>query len=160
MARGVGDANRNTMVEHPRSTCVLAGLGTAGVPGAREAFLILGFVLGALFFGIGLLSDLRSVLAPKGGIGMFFGTFNPFHNTHLDDAGAVMRWKNASSDKVIIHPTLIPRLHADAFRKGQIRVGRLRRTASRSTRRRTRPIPTSTTFRPATCSCRPRHARR
>ena len=28
-------------------------------------------------------------------------------------------------DKVIIHPTLIPRIHADAFRKGQIRVARL-----------------------------------
>ena len=28
-------------------------------------------------------------------------------------------------DKIIIHPTLIPRLHADAFRKGEIRVGRL-----------------------------------
>ena len=56
---------------------VLAGLGTAGVPFAREAFLVLGFGLGALFFGIGLLSDLRSVLAPKGGVGLFFGTFNP-----------------------------------------------------------------------------------
>jgi hypothetical protein len=28
-------------------------------------------------------------------------------------------------DKVIVHPTLIPRLHADALRKGQIRVARL-----------------------------------
>ena len=28
-------------------------------------------------------------------------------------------------EKVIIHPTLIPRLHAEAFRKGQLRVGRL-----------------------------------
>ena len=29
-------------------------------------------------------------------------------------------------DHIIIHPTLIPRLHADAFRKGEIRVGRVR----------------------------------
>ena len=29
-------------------------------------------------------------------------------------------------DNIIIHPTLIPRLHAEAFRKGEIRVGRLR----------------------------------
>jgi hypothetical protein len=30
-----------------------------------------------------------------------------------------------SLEKVIIHPTLIPRLHAEAFRKGEIKVGRL-----------------------------------
>ena len=81
-----------------RSTLVLAALGTAGVPGAREAFLVSGFVLGALFFGVGLLSDFRSVAAPKGGIGLFFGTFNPFHNTHL----AIMQsraWRNAASTR-------------------------------------------------------------
>ena len=29
-------------------------------------------------------------------------------------------------DKVIIHPVLIPKLHVDAFRKGEIRVGHLK----------------------------------
>jgi len=122
VARGIGDANRNTLVALVVNT-TLAGLGTAGIPGAREAFLILGFLLGALFFGVGLLSDIRSVIAPKGGIGLFLGTFNPFHNTHL----AILRqaMEDRRLDKIIIHPTLIPKLHADAFRKGEIRVGRL-----------------------------------
>jgi nicotinic acid mononucleotide adenylyltransferase len=122
VARGIGDANRNTLVGL-LANIILAALGTAGIPGAREAFLIFGFVLGALFFGIGLLSDIRSVAAPKGGIGMFFGTFNPFHNSHL----AILRqaMEDRKLDKIIIHPTLIPKLHADAFRKGEIRVGRL-----------------------------------
>jgi nicotinic acid mononucleotide adenylyltransferase len=122
VARGIGDANRNTLVALVVNT-TLAGLGTAGIPGAREAFLILGFLLGALFFGVGLLSDIRSVIAPKGGIGIFLGTFNPFHNTHL----AILReaMEGRGLDKIIIHPTLIPKLHADAFRKGEIRVGRL-----------------------------------
>ena len=64
------------------------------------------------------------MVAPKGGIGLFFGTFNPFHNTHL----AILRraMEERRLDKIIIHPTLIPRLHADAFRKGEIRVGRLK----------------------------------
>ena len=53
VARGIGDANRNTIVSIVFNM-VLAGLGTAGVPGAREAFLVLGFGLGALFFGVGL----------------------------------------------------------------------------------------------------------
>jgi nicotinic acid mononucleotide adenylyltransferase len=122
VARGIGDANRNTLVGL-LVNIILAALGTAGIPGAREVFLIFGFVLGALFFGIGLLSDIRSVAAPKGGIGMFFGTFNPFHNSHL----AILRqaMEDRKLDKIIIHPTLIPKLHADAFRKGEIRVGRL-----------------------------------
>jgi len=122
VARGIGDANRNTLVGL-LVNIILAALGTAGIPGAREAFLIFGFVLGGLFFGVGLLSDIRSVIAPKGGIGIFLGTFNPFHNTHV----ALLRqaMEDRKLDKIIIHPTLIPKLHADAFRKGEIRVGRL-----------------------------------
>ena len=123
VARGVGDANRNTLVGL-LVNIMLAALGTAGIPGAREAFLVFGFVLGALFFGVGLLSDIRSVAAPKGGVGMFFGTFNPFHNSHLEILRRAM--DDRKLDRIIIHPTLIPRLHADAFRKGEIRVVRLK----------------------------------
>jgi nicotinic acid mononucleotide adenylyltransferase len=122
VARGIGDANRNTIVSIVFNM-TLAGLGTAGIPGAREAFLVLGFALGALFFGIGLLSDLRSVMAPKGGVGLFLGTFNPFHNSHLMILRRAIEERQL--DHIIIHPTLIPRLHADAFRKGELRVGRL-----------------------------------
>jgi hypothetical protein len=122
VARGIGDANRNTLIGL-LVNIVLAALGTAGILGAREVFLLFGFVLGALFFGVGLLSDIRSVVAPKGGIGLFFGTFNPFHNSHLAILQRAM--EDRRLDKIIIHPTLIPRLHAEAFRKGEIRVGRL-----------------------------------
>jgi len=122
VARGIGDANRNVLAGLSVNI-VLASFGTAGVPVAREAFLILGFGFGTVLFGIGLLSDLRSVMAPKGGIGLYFGTFNPFHNTHL----ALIRraLDERGLDKIIIHPTLVPRIYADALRKGEIRVGRL-----------------------------------
>ena len=120
--RGIGDANRNTQVG-VSVNLVLAALGTAGVPGARELFLIMGFGLGGVLFGVGLLSDIRSLVAPKGGIGLFFGTFNPFHNTHLEMLRQAIEQRGL--DKVIIHPTLIPRIHADAFRKGELRVARL-----------------------------------
>ena len=102
---------------------VLTALGTAGLPFAREVFLVMGFGLGAVLFGIGLLSDIRSKVAPKGGIGLFFGTFNPFHNTHLAMVRRALDERGL--DKIIIHPTLVPRIHADAFRKGELRVGRL-----------------------------------
>lgn len=120
--RGIGDANRNVLIG-VSINLVLAAFGTAGVPGAREAFLITGFGLGGLLFAIGLMSDIRSVAAPKGGIGLFFGTFNPFHNTHLDILRRAIDQRGL--DKVIIHPTLVPRIHADAFRKGELRVARL-----------------------------------
>lgn len=120
--RGVGDANRNVLVGVVINL-VLAALGTAGLPLARELFLLSGLVLGLIFFGLGILSDLRSLMAPKGGIGLFFGTFNPFHNTHLQMIQRAIEERGL--DTVIIHPTLIPRIHADAFRKGQLRVARL-----------------------------------
>jgi len=122
VSRGVGDANRNVLVGLSINI-VLTSFGTAGMPVAREAFLVMGFGFGALLFGIGLLSDLRSLMAPKGGIGLFFGTFNPFHNTHL----ALIRraLDERGLDRIIIHPTLVPRLHAEAFRKGELRIGRL-----------------------------------
>ena len=114
--------NRNVLVGLVINM-VLAALGTAGVPYAREAFLIVGFGLGIGLFGLGLLSDLRSLFAPKGGVGLFFGTFNPFHNTHLEIVRRAIEERGL--DMVIIHPTLIPRIHVDAFRKGQLRVARL-----------------------------------
>ena len=120
--RGIGDANRNVLVG-VSINMLLAAFGTAGVPGAREAFLIAGLLLGVVLFGVGLLSDIRSLVAPKGGVGLFFGTFNPFHNTHLDIVRRAIEERGL--DKVIIHPTLIPRIHVDAFRKGQLRVARV-----------------------------------
>ena len=122
VSRGIGDANRNVLVGLSINI-ILTSFGTAGLPIAREAFLVMGFGFGILLFGIGLLSDLRSQFAPKGGIGLFFGTFNPFHNTHL----ALVRraLEERGLDKIVIHPTLVPRIHADAFRKGELRVARL-----------------------------------
>src|SRR5262249_28428405 len=121
-ARGIGDLNRNVLIGISINL-ILTAFGTAGVPFAREAFLVMGFGFGLAFFGWGLTSDLRSVLAPKGGIGLYFGTFNPFHNTHL--ALVKRAIEERALEKVIIHPTLVPRLLADALRKGEIRVARL-----------------------------------
>ncbi len=122
-ARGIGDYNRNVLAGLVVNT-VLTALGTAGLPYAREAFLAVGFGLGGLLLLVGILSDMRSIFAPKGGIGLYFGTFNPVHNTHLAIIRRAMEERRL--DKIIIHPTLIPRLHVEAFRRGEIRVGRLK----------------------------------
>jgi hypothetical protein len=120
--RGVGDPTRN--VQFGLSiNLMLTALGTAGLPVARELFLLGGTALGGLVYGIGILSDIRSKLAPKRGVGMMFGTFNPFHNTHLDMIARAIAERGLS--KVVVHPTLIPRIHVDALRKGEIEVVRV-----------------------------------
>lgn len=120
--RGLGDLNRNVLIGLSANV-VITAIGTAGVPVIREIFVIGALALGALVFGIGLLSDLRAHFYPKGGIAIYFGTFNPFHNTHL----ALIRRaiENRGVDKVIVHPTIMPRFHVRAFDKGEIRVGRI-----------------------------------
>jgi cytidyltransferase-like protein len=99
---------------------VITALGTAGLPVAREIFLVSGIGFGAVIFGLGVLSDLRAVLHPTGGIGIFVGTFNPFHNSHLRLVREAIEHRDL--EKVIIHPTIIPWLHRRSLDNGEIRV--------------------------------------
>jgi hypothetical protein len=121
--RGVGDPTRNVQAGLS-ANLVLTALGTAGVPVARELFMYGGTLLGAIVYLIGVLSDLRFLLAPKGGVGVFFGTFNPFHNTHLAMVKQAIAERGLS--KVIIHPVILARVYAEALRKGEIEVARLK----------------------------------
>jgi Cytidylyltransferase-like len=120
--RGIGNKNRNTLY-----ALVLNSMGIAIVNIAilefRNVFLLI-TLLGLLPFvivsGVGIISDVRSYFYPKRGFGIFFGTFNPFHKTHLEIIGNAIRDRNLQ--KVIVHPTVIPKLHAEALRKGEITV--------------------------------------
>ena len=110
--RGYGDLNRNVQVGLSLNV-VATALGTAGLPVAREVFLVSGIGLSLLVFGIGLASDLRGLLWPRRGIGVFFGTFNPFHKTHLMLVRRALEERGL--DKVVIHPTVLPRFHRMAL---------------------------------------------
>ncbi|WP_342360220.1 hypothetical protein [Terrarubrum flagellatum] len=120
--RGYGDLNRNVMI----ALClniILTASATIGVPLLSELFKIVSLGLGGLLFAIGVMSDLRGRMAPKGGIGVFFGTFNPFHVTHLALIRGAIETRGLS--KVIVHPTVTPKLHALALERGEIRVARI-----------------------------------
>ncbi len=117
--RRVGDWYRNILIGLC-ATMVLTGLGTAGLPVLRELFLITGIGFGIVIFGIGVLSDLRAVLYPKGGVGLFLGTFNPFHESHLRLVREALAEREL--EKVIIHPTVVPWLHQRALRRGEMRI--------------------------------------
>ena len=119
--RNIGDRNRNVLVALSANILVTA-LALAGLPYAQPIFLASGIALGALVFGVGLLSDLRGQIHPRGGVGIFFGTFNPFHKTHLELVRQALDERGL--DKVVIHPTIVPKLHAQALERGEIHVAR------------------------------------
>jgi hypothetical protein len=118
-ARQIGDLYQNVLFGIS-VTAALTAFGTAGVPVAREAFLICGILFGAAIFGLGVASDLRALFHPKGGIGIFLGTFNPFHLTHLRLIREAIERRGL--EKVIVHPTVVPWLHVRALQRGEMRI--------------------------------------
>ena len=120
--RRIGDLHLNILLGIS-ATIALTAFGTAGVPVAREAFLVAGIAFGAIIFGLGLISDIRAFWHPTGGIGMFLGTFNPFHESHLRLIREAIATRGL--EKVIVHPTIVPWLHERALQRGEIRVGKI-----------------------------------
>ncbi|MFC3638803.1 hypothetical protein ACFONL_15775 [Camelimonas fluminis] len=117
--RGVGDQNRNVLAALSINI-VATALSTTGAPLFRHVMVIMGCGFGGLVFGLGVLSDLRGHWFPRRGIGVFFGTFNPFHVTHVDIIRQALDGRGLA--KVIVHPTVVPRLHARALEKGEIAI--------------------------------------
>ncbi|WP_432721437.1 hypothetical protein R0381_002392 [Jeongeupia wiesaeckerbachi] len=122
--REIGDRNRNVLIALSINIVVTA-LATIGLAWSKTVFLMLGLTFGSLFFAIGLASDLRAVFFRRGGIGVFFGTFNPIHKTHL----ALIRQaiESRGLEKVYIHSTTVPKLHAQALQRGEIEIARYER---------------------------------
>ncbi len=120
--RNVGDLNRNVMVALSLNIVVTA-LAIMGFEFVRWIFVVGGIGLGILVFGSGLLSDLRAFLFPQRGIGVFFGTFNPFHKSHVKLVRDALEKRGLS--KVVIHPTIIPRAHRIWRERGEICVDRV-----------------------------------
>lgn len=120
--RGVGDLNGNVIVALSINILVTAAA-TTGSPFVKVLFLGISSLFGTLIFGMGVLSDLRAYFHPQRGIGVFFGTFNPFHITHAQIIRRAVEERGVS--KILIHPTIVPKLHAEALRRGEIRVARI-----------------------------------
>lgn len=119
---GYGQPDWNVLVGLSANV-FLAAMALAGVPMARTAFLLSAICFGMAVLALGLASDIRTVAFPQGGIAVFFGTFNPFHNTHLALARRAIEERKV--EKVIIHPTIVPKFHADAIARGEITVARI-----------------------------------
>lgn len=117
--REIGDKNRNVLAGLSLNI-VIAALAALGLGWAKLLFLACGMGLGAVFFGISLFSDIRSAWFPRGGVGVFFGTFNPFHKTHLEIIRRAI--ESRGLERVYLHSTVIPKLHREALVGGEIRI--------------------------------------
>jgi hypothetical protein len=120
--RGVGDLNRNVMCAFAANVLVTAAA-TTGLHMIKLVLVVSSLILGASIFGIGLISDIRSWLYPRKGIGIFFGTFSPFHVTHVAIVKRAIEERQLS--RIIIHSAVVPRLDALALQRGEIHVARI-----------------------------------
>lgn len=119
--RGLGTRKRN----HELSQLAFSGMLAAWIlpsPWAWTFPLLLaaGIGLGVPILVHALWSDLRALVAPRGGIGIFIGTFNPVHTTHLEMIRCCLEERGV--ERVIVHPTVVPKLHADALRRDEIEI--------------------------------------
>jgi len=114
-----GDKNTNVMFALAINIVVTA-FAACGFSLAKDVLVVLGVFAVIVIFGMGMLSDLRAKFHPTGGVALFFGTFNPMHKTHIQMIKDIIEQRNL--DKVLIHPTVVPKLHRDALRKGEIEI--------------------------------------
>ena len=80
--------------------------------------LIISFLLFIYVIGKLLLSEYRSIAAPRQGIGIFFGSFNPVHKTHIKMIQNAIKSRNL--EKVLIQVNTVPKLHRVSLQNKEI----------------------------------------
>lgn len=115
--RGYGDRIGNILLSLSISAWLIAVLLIYSY-GLLAAGLLTGLFI--VYLATGILSDLRAVLYPKRGVGVFFGTFNPIHKTHLRIMKEAI--ENRGLHKIYIHSTTVPKLHRTALANGEIAI--------------------------------------
>ncbi len=115
--RELGNKNTNVVLALAFNIFITC-LAVNGVPYVKQMFVLLSMVSGGALFLVGALSDIRCFFAPKKGVGVFFGTFNPMHKTHIYLINEMIKKRNLSH--VYLHPTVVPKLHRDALENREI----------------------------------------
>jgi hypothetical protein len=117
--KGWGDRASNSLL----SFCISASLTTFSLLVSAVLFLSIGLslLLGWMLIA-SLYSDLRSKFYPKRGVGVFFGSFNPAHKTHVKILQQAIEQRGLR--KIYVHPTTVPKLHRVALEKGEISISK------------------------------------
>jgi len=99
---------------------IISALAAIGYKKIQVIFIILGLVLGIIGIFISLVTDIWGIVPSKGGVGLFLGTFNPVHKSHIAILKKFIDERHL--DKVYIHPTIIPKMHQYLLDKGMIEI--------------------------------------
>lgn len=120
--RDIGNRYANVTIALSLNSVVTA-LAALGFNTFQTVFIIGGIIFGIIGIGYSLVTDLMSIFAPKGGVGIFFGTFNPVHTTHIKLIKEFI--ENRNLEKVYVHPTVIPKGHQQMLNDNIIRIARM-----------------------------------
>jgi hypothetical protein len=99
---------------------VVGALAALGYGAVQVVFVVVGLVLGFVGALWSVVTDIAGVLAPTGGVGVFFGTFNPVHTSHMRILREFIESRGLR--KVYLHSTMVPSFYAGLLEEGVIEV--------------------------------------
>lgn len=116
--RGYGERVSNSVLGYSIGLWV-----TVGACLSSPIAMVVGTAAAALYIShlmTSMLSDVRARRSPKGGIGIFVGSFNPIHKTHLHILKTALETRKL--ERIYIHATTVPKLHRTAIDRGELKV--------------------------------------
>ncbi|MDR0917933.1 MAG: hypothetical protein LBM93_01580 [Oscillospiraceae bacterium] len=121
--RDIGNRYLNITLALSINVC-LSAIASLGYVVVQTVFIVMGIALGFIGAFYSLVTDIKGLIAPKGGVGIFFGTFNPAHTTHM----AILKKfiEKRKLEKVYVHSTVVPKLHQLFLNEGVIEISEMK----------------------------------
>lgn len=120
--RDIGNMYLNITLALSINMC-LGAIASLGYRNVQIFYVIFGIVMGFIGAFYSLITDIKGLLPLKGGIGIFCGTFNPVHVTHMRILKEFIEKRNLK--KVYLHSTVVPKLHQIFLADGVIRIAKM-----------------------------------
>jgi nicotinic acid mononucleotide adenylyltransferase len=117
--RNIGNRYLNIVLALSLNICIGA-LAALGFKPVQVVFVVAGLALGFIGAGYSLVSDILALMAPKGGVGVFFGTFNPIHVSHIKILSKFIQ--DRQLEKVYLHSTVVPNFYQGLLDEGTIEI--------------------------------------
>jgi len=121
--RDIGNRYFNITLALSANMC-LSAIASLGYQNVQIVFVCLGIILGFIGAFYSLITDIRGIIPSTGGVGIFLGTFNPVHTTHMEIVRNFIEKRQLK--KVYIHPTVVPKLHQALLDEGIIKISQMK----------------------------------
>ena len=117
--RNIGNMYLNITLALSINMC-LGAIASLGYENVQVFYVIFGIIMGCIGALYSLYTDILGALPLKGGVGVFCGTFNPVHVTHMKILKNFIEKRGL--EKVYLHSTVVPKLHQIFLEDGVIRI--------------------------------------